>query len=213
MAADTPPAPPESGLSPLIERWERDERVWRCHDGRLRADEFNPGMGEGRFHPILDRATGAPIPTLYGSDRVPGVLSESVFHNVPVRGPAKRIRRSTLTRFRLSALVPRRDLLLADLSGNGLKRLGLRRPELIESSSASYAATRAWAEAIHRDAPADGLVWVSRQHDRALAIMLFGDRVGASDLGVLVDSLALDHGLGWHYVLRSAEEADIAILL
>ena len=80
------------------------------------------------------------------------------------------------------------------------------------SSPASYVQTRMWAEAIHRDAPVDGLIWVSRQNDRALAILLFGDRIGQSDLDVLVDSIPLDRGTGWNYVLQSAEEADITIV-
>lgn len=209
----TVPAPPTSGLSPLCETWERGTVLWRCHDPKFRADQFNPGTGLGRFHPLTDVTTKASIPTLYGADGVSGALSESVFHNVPVRGPAKRVRRSALGALCVSSLVPQRDLVLANLSGNGLTRVGLRRAELIESSSSRYAETRWWAEAIHRDTPVDGLLWVSRQNDRALAIVLFGDRVASSDLDVLVDSLRLDSGTGWHYVLRSAEEADITIVL
>lgn len=154
-----------------------------------------------------------PIPTLYGADDVAGALSESIFHNVPARGPGKRIRRSALDPVRLSSLVARRDLVLANLSGPGLSRIGVRRSELIDSPASAYAETARWAEAIHRDAPVDGLLWVSRQNDRALAVVLFGDRVPTSDLAIEVDSVPLHYGPGWQSVLEAAEEADITVVL
>lgn len=187
--------------------------LWRCHHQRLRADAFNPGMGVGRFHPLVDQSTGGPIPTLYGSDRMRGALSESVFRNVPVSGPAKRVRRTALEGVCFSILAPTRDLQLANLSGDGLRRLGLRRNEFIDSPASNYPHARRWAEAIHRDTPVDGLLWVSRQNDRALAVVLFGDRVGAADLEVVVEALPLRTGVGWHYVLQAAEEADITIVV
>lgn len=207
------PVPPGSGLDPRIETWRAGRQVWRCHEPRLGPREFNPGLGQGRFHPLHDLVSGAPIGTLYGSDQVSGALSESVFRSVPVRGPGKLIRRSALGSVRLSALVPSRDLLLADFSGSGLRRIGVHRSELIDCPAMHYGDTARWAEAIHRDAAVDGLLWVSRQDDTALAIVLFGDRVDPADLDVLVESLPLDRGPGWNYVLRSAEDADIMIVL
>ena len=59
-----------------------------------------------------------------------------------------------------------------------------------------YPNTRNWAEAIHAACPhAEGLCWVSRQDDRALAIALFGDRVAAANLspvGAPQDLLTVD---------------------
>lgn len=198
---------------PLLETWASGTLLWRCHGAGLRADQFNPGVGLGRFHPISDATTGGQVPTLYGADSVSGALSESVFHNVPVRGSSKRVRRSALSEFRLSSLVARRDLVLASLSGNGLTRLGLRRRALIDSPASHYLRTSQWAEAIHRDTMVDGLLWVSRQNDRALAVVLFGDRVGPPDFDVVVDSSPLDRGAGWDSVLRCAEDAGIMIVL
>jgi len=196
---------------PLVETWRKGTKIWRCHETKLRANEFNPGLGAGRFHPLVDSRTAAPIPTIYAADEVAGALSESVFRNVPVRGSNKRTRRSALNSVCLSALVLRKHIVLADLTGLGLHRIGVRRSQLIESASSSYAATAQWAEAIHRDTTLDGLMWVSRQNDRALAILLFGDRVATSDLDILVEALPLDSGTGWNLVLDAAEAADITV--
>lgn len=209
----TVPVPPAGGLRPLLATWRRGTRIWRCHEAKLAPKEFNPGLGHGRFHPLFDAVTGAPIPTLYGADEVSGTLSETVFRSVPARGPSKRIRTSALRPLCLSSLVLRRDVTLADLSGHGLRRIGVRRAELIESSAAQYNTTARWAEAIHRDSTVDGLLWVARQNDRALGVVLFGDRISPTDLDVLVDSLPLAHGTGWNYVLAAAEECDIAVIM
>ena len=78
---------------------------------------------------------------------------------------------------------PVRDLTLADLSTTALRNLGIRRVDLIDTEKDQYPGTRLWAETIHSACPSiEGLCWVSRQDDRALAIMLFEDRVASSDL-------------------------------
>jgi RES domain len=78
---------------------------------------------------------------------------------------------------------PSRGLTLADLSSTALKSLGLRRSDLIDTEKDQYPGTRIWAEAIHAARPlVESLCWVSRQDDRALAVMLFGDRIPTADL-------------------------------
>ena len=109
-------------------------------------------------------------------------MSETVFHNVPVRGRWRRIRESTLLDLILSYLTRRRDLLLAQLSGPGLRRLRIRRSELIDSEAAAYARTANWAEAVYQcKTRFDGLLWTSRLDDTCRALVLFGTRVLASD--------------------------------
>ncbi len=52
------------------------------------------------------------------------------------------------------------------------------RKERIESDSSQYAATRAWALALHNPYPnAEGLTWTSRQADPARALILLEDRL------------------------------------
>lgn len=80
-------------------------------------------------------------------------------------------------------LLPATDLVLAGLSNVALRKLGVPRAQLIDTEKDCYPQTRRWAEAIHaRAAKIRGLCWTSRQDDRALAIMLFGDRIVAKTL-------------------------------
>ena len=184
----------------------------RCHHSRFGATELNPGLGGGRFHP-LHTTEGAPVSTLYGSDTPDGALSETVFHDVPVRGSGRAIRQATLRGLLLSTLAPRRDLRLAQLHGHGLRRVGVSRNELIECEAAGYARTRRWAEALHRcPAEPDGLIWVSRQHDTSRAVVLFGDRVDRDNLEVSQPPVPLAWGPGLDRVHEAAEAAGILVI-
>jgi hypothetical protein len=195
-----------------VETWHSGRHIVRCHQSNYGATEFNPGHGRGRFHPFQD-IRGQGVPTLYGADSFDGSLSESVFHNVPTRGPEKVIRRTALKTMLVSTISARRDLMLVQLHGYGLLRLGLSRAELIEAEAQYYSETAAWAAALHaRMAEADGLVWVSRKFDTSLALVLFGDRVARHDLEVIEPPLPLFLGPGFADVQRVAELAGIAIL-
>lgn len=126
------------------------------------------------------------MPTLYAADRIEGALSETVLHSIPARGSLKIVRRERLKSLGVSVLAPRRELTLLQLHGFGLRRLGVTREELIASEAEQYPRTVLWARALHAcRREADGLVWVSRQHDRSLCVVLFGDRVTQADLRVV----------------------------
>lgn len=184
----------------------------RCHHVAFGATEFNPGLGRGgRFDPLVD-PSGAKVPTLYAAGDREGALSETVFHNVPARGEGKRVSRVSTLRLVLSPLACRRDLLLAQLFGLGLPRLGLTREELIESEADSYPQTRSWAAALHASpGRLDGLVWVSRQNDGAQALLLFGDRVERRDLEITDPPLPLAFGRGLEELQGAAERARILV--
>lgn len=201
------PDPPDpSTLDPLLETWARGGRIVRCHRSVFGATEFNPGFGRGRFHPFGD------VPTLYGAGSLDGALSETVFHDVPIRGASRCILRSSLKTMLVSVLAPRRDLQLVQLHGYGLRRLGTSRAELVESGADQYGQTARWAEALHDCGDGiDGLVWVSRQHDTSLALVLFGDRVRRADLEVIEPPLPLYLGAGFEEVQRAAEQAEITV--
>jgi len=113
----------------------------------------------------------------------------------------------------ISVLAPRHDLKLVQLHGFGLRRLKLSRTDLIESDSSQYERTAAWARALHGwNEEVHGLIWVSRQHDTSLALVLFGDRVSRGDLEVIKAPLPLAKGVGLKKVIRAAELAGITIL-
>ena len=100
---------------------------------------------------------------LYGAGDVDGALidgalSETVFHDVPIRG-SKQLAHAQLVHRLVVALVARRDLILVDLTSDGLRRLGPTRGELIEFDSPSYPQTAAWARTLHdHSARVDGLL-------------------------------------------------------
>lgn len=207
------PSPPDPRrLDPLVEEWTRGTPIIRCHNVELGATEFNPGFGKGRFHPFSDPA-GRTVPSLYGASSIDGSLSETVFHDVPVRGSVRRIRASSLRPLVVSTMAAKRNLRLAQLHTNGLRRLQVSRAELIEGDSRRYPATALWAQALHRcREDLDGLVWVSRLHETSRALMLFGDRVLRHDLEVVEAPLPLFEGRGFRIVQHAAEEAGITLV-
>ena len=200
--------------APLVEPWPAGQPIIRCHEVAFGATEFNPNAAARRFRPVLEG--GHVVPTLYGATSVPGALSETVFHDVPVRGRARRVQRRRLASVVRSAVVPTRDLRLAQLHGTGLPRLGVRHAELIESSARQYPRTAAWGQVLY-DLPdkLDGLIWVSRQHNTSRAVMLWGTRVArlaelAPDPGR--HPVPLYVGQGFDEVERLANEMGIVII-
>jgi hypothetical protein len=62
------PSPPDPfTVAHNIEIWDADKPVIRVHHSAFGATEFNPGKGNGRFHPLVSR-TRVSIPTIYGSN-------------------------------------------------------------------------------------------------------------------------------------------------
>jgi len=185
--AEAVPAP-RADLAGLIRTmtWPAGEVMHRVHLKLYRGDAFNPGVrGNARFSPITDGA-GRSIPTLYGGTSFECAAMETVFHDVPFVPGLKTLDQARLADQVYSTLAPRRELVLADLSATALRALGLRRIDLIDTEKEHYPGTRLWAKAIHAQCPAvDGLCWVSRQDDRAKAVVLFGDRVGPDVLGLV----------------------------
>lgn len=211
------PLPPAdvATLDPLLHTWPAGQQFHRCYDIDWGARESYAGTAarRGRFHPIAPNGAQEPLPVLYGASDVDGALSETVFHDVPVRG-TKHVPYAMLLHRLVVALVPRRDLTLVDLTSPGLRRLELTHRELIDSDPRSYRATASWAEALH-DHPSrpDGLLWVSRQHNTSTALVLFGDRVPLEDLTAAPDSvpLALGAGEGLAAVCLAANRAGITV--
>ena len=159
-------------------------RLHRVHEAAWGSREFSAGSADrpGRFSPFTPEGTDAPLPVLYAALDLAGALSETVLHDVPVRG-RKVVARSALVHKVAVTLLARRPLRLVDLTSNGLSRLGVARTELVESSARAYPTTASWARALHGAAERpDGLLWVSRQQDASTAVVLFGDRVGVDDL-------------------------------
>jgi hypothetical protein len=204
------PRPP-ADVDPQIERWGAGRAIVRCHAPKYHERQFNETTHLARFRPLVH--AGELVPTIYGADDFAGAVSETVFHEVPVRGPNRRILRSAIDRWVWSEVAPTRDLSLVVLHGTGLRRVQVTHGDLIECDASEYADTVPWSVALHDAASApDGLCWRSRQHNDSLALMLFGSRVAETDLAVVraAESLALRPG--GDLVYEFAEDADIAII-
>lgn len=108
---------------------------------------------------------------------------ETVFRDVSHAPGPKTYARQKLDGQCVSVVQTARDLSLIDLSAKALRKLNIKRRDLIDSEAADYVNTRPWAEALHAQCKtADGLLWVSRQDDTAQALVLFGDRLKSTDL-------------------------------
>jgi len=216
----TVPVPPEdpAALDVLPAVWPAGRPLFRGCGLRHGPLDFYAGDAErrGRFHPIPTPGgvgVGVGVPVLYAAQSTAGALSESVFHDVPVRG-TKRVPYAKLAQRQLVELDATRDLHLADLTSDGLSRLGVSRLELIESDADQYPRTAAWARALHaHPGRFDGLLWVSRQQDTSLAVVLFGDRVTAEEVRLTPGGLfaPLLMGVGLELACEAANRAGITI--
>jgi hypothetical protein len=181
------PAPstalPARSLDAKLLSWGENEILYRVHDAEYAVDSFNPSpLGNARFSPIRDSA-GNVIPTLYAATSPQGALMETVFHDVPYRPGFKRVSVGRLESKLSSTLIFLSDFQFIDLNRIGLRRLGVHPHNLIDTTKAHYPETRKWAESLYAAYPgAQGLIWPSRQDDRARSVILFGTRVGASKL-------------------------------
>jgi hypothetical protein len=211
-ASTVVPKPPEpSALNPLIHEWEAGRTIVRCHDTRFGATEFNRTASEGRFRPV--RISSLIVGTAYGAQDDAGAIAESVFRPVPVGTAVRQVGRARLVPVMVSTLAAGRPLRLASLHGNGLRRVGASRAQLIDSEAVEYTALAAWGQALH-DCPAapDGIVWRSRHYDDSYTFVLFGDRVRRHELQIVEPPLPLAVGRGLERVMELAEQADIAIV-
>jgi hypothetical protein len=193
--------------------WGSGQTMYRVHDAIYAVDQFNPSpKGNARFSPILD-PSGNVIPTLYAATTPRGALMESVFRDIPYRTGFKHVDARRLEGRVCSTLVFQTDFELLDLSKVALRGLGIPPRQLIDTTKAHYPATRGWAGQMYAAHPhIQGFLWSSRQDDRALAVVLFGSRVNASQLNDAKLSRPLvRNGVAEDFVVQLA--TDLKVLL
>lgn len=208
-----PSAPPTVPSKIKATAWGSGRTMYRVHDAIYAVDQFNPSpKGNARFSPILD-SSGKVIPTLYAATTPRGALMESVFRDGPYRTGFKHMDAKRLEGKVCSTVLFQSDFQLLDLSKVALRGLGIPPRQLIDTTKAHYPATRGWAEQVYAAHPhVQGLLWSSRQDDRALAVVLFGDRVKATDLVDAKTSRTLSKsGVPENFVLELA--TDLKVLL
>ncbi len=179
----------KAGLDPaaVAVKEVRQSLLWRVYAEHFGALGYNgTGKGNARFSPIRDSA-GMIVPTLYTGTSPAVALMETVLHDAPwpssgfilmMPPPTEELRL-------MACLVNVQTLQLADFSSLGLRRLGLRKSQVIESDKAHYPISRKIAEWVFANRPdLQGIVWSSRQDDRGLTMVLFEPRLQANALRV-----------------------------
>jgi hypothetical protein len=171
-------------------------QVWRVYTRSFGAAGFNAtGRGNARFSPLKD-LDGQVVPTLYAGTTLEVALMETVLHDLP--SPSAGFILTLDPRIesrRVAHLRTTTPLRLADFTSLGLRRLGLQRADVIDSSKSGYAVTRQLAEWLYRSRPdLQGIWWTSRQDDRAQALLLFATRVPPSPLAPIVVDERFDEG-------------------
>ncbi len=176
-------APPVVPSNIKLTAWGAGATMHRVHETIYAVGQFNPSpRGNARFSPIHD-PSGSVIPTLYAATTPRGALMETVFRDVPYRAGFKNVDLKRLEANVCSALLFQTNFQLLDLSKVALRGLGIQPRQLIDTTKAHYPVTRHWAEQVYAAHPRlQGFLWSSRQDDRALAVVLFGPRVQASEL-------------------------------
>lgn len=138
-----------------------------------------PHWSQGRYRFDGPQHAGG-FGTCYAADDLGVAFCESVIHECAWFSQGQYVlpAHDVTSRHIVTLQRPTRPtLVLADLRGKALKKLGLNNDI---SASDDYTASMAWAQAIHNCSPTwDGLLYVSRQHNDRTAVALF-QRSGVS---------------------------------
>lgn len=174
---------PKADIAVNFAIWSAGKPIYRVHSSAFTATQFNPGLGNARFSPMSNG-----VPTLYGGVSTGVAIMETVFHDLPVDSAGVPFDLGRLEGKVHSVVKPVLDLNLVDLNPKTLRRMGVKRSELLDSPAEQYAFTQEYSVAIYNAHPdAHGLQWSSRQHGDT-ALMLFGDRITSEQLEVEIES-------------------------
>jgi hypothetical protein len=159
-------------------------RVW-YHlyrpSARIKADSFNPGLGDTRFAPLA--ATRKKVVSTYYAASTPrAAYLESILHDVSLEPPGV-VDLDTLRSYRIATIELPAAVRCVSFHTPFLPRLKLTRAQIIDSPSACYPETRAWAQAAFRQRQnAQGIAYTSRRDDAGRCIMLFEQRFRAKSI-------------------------------
>ena len=160
---------------------------WRVYHTAHGALSYNgTEKGNARFSPIQD-ADGHTVPVLYAGSTPAVALMETVLHDAPwpsdgyiltLPPPDKELRR-------MACLVNVQPLQLADFSALGLRRVGLKKSDVLETDKTHYPHSRSVAQWLYAQRPdLQGILWPSRQDDRGKAMVVFAPRLKTTPLHV-----------------------------
>ena len=188
--------------------------LWRVYPEEYGVDGFNHTvLGNARFSPL--NVSGKVVPTLYAGSTLDVALMETVWHDAPVpsNGFHLVLHASMETR-RVGSLKPSAALRLIDLTTVGLRRLGLTRSDVIDSSPLNYSITRQFARWLYENKPdAQGICWISQQSDEGRAVVLFEPRLGSLKLEPDVRDEIFTDGPHLDSVLTLAERMGATVIV
>jgi hypothetical protein len=207
------PAPPAAGaLSPAVDHWRAGRPITRIYHRRWGPLGFNPTKAAGRFRPIFDQR-GKVVPTAYAAEDFETALAEGLLRGVEEieAGRRRRLYVKQVANLSSVTLVPKTDLALARMHGQGLDRLELLREDLVDCNSSRYPYSAEWAQALYDCSTSlAGIAWTSRQNDSGKALVLWdGPIEPAAVLERTGRALPLDSGPGLDLVRQACAYARI----
>src|SRR5262249_51931268 len=138
--------------------------LWRVHDRRYKATDFNPREADANFDGgRFGRADPDPDPAHSPAPGARAALAEALLRAIPLNGRGFRpIPRSNVRNRRASVVNTTEELTLVDLCSGEAQAAVAQDPWLVQAEPADYHATRRWASWIREQAPAaQGLIWPS----------------------------------------------------
>ncbi len=160
---------------------------WRVYREPFGPSAYNTtDKGNARFSPIKD-AGGQIIPTLYCGTTPAVALMETILHDVarPSEGYILNLPAPDKEFRRMACLVNVHPLQLADFTALGIRKVGLKKSEVIETDKTQYPYSRDIAQWLYRMRPdLQGILWSSRQDDRGQAMVVFEPRLTATPLHI-----------------------------
>ncbi|MFF5182889.1 RES family NAD+ phosphorylase [Streptomyces sp. NPDC000345] len=176
--------PPSVTMAPRTTVLPAGTRLWRCHRSNYPATGFKEAaahtlFGGSRF----DCTAEDPYPYLYATREPATALAEVLLRSMdfdPVLG-SRLVPWAQAARYTLAELVTTAELTLVSLRVEEDLAAVCQDSWLLDSEPDDYPRTRFWAQELRRQAgQAQGLVWQSRRHRPREALVLFGDRCGAT---------------------------------
>lgn len=205
--------PPVADLAVNFSTWPSGQNIYRVHSICYSALQFNPGMrGSARFSPVYD-SLKQRVSTLYGGINTGVAVMETLFHDLPEHTDGVAYDKGNLRGLAHSVIAPKVDLNLVDLNPKTMKKMGINRAQLLDSTADQYIYTQEYATAIHAAHPAaHGLKWSSRQHGDS-ALMLFGDRVHPDQLDVIIESeVIIDSDIVMEVIEEEADQLGVVLM-
>lgn len=187
----------------------------RIHSQDYHPLSFNPnGTSNARFSPFT-RADGTVVASLYAGSSIKAALMETVFHEVPVPSSGAILFESNIIerKWVRTDFANTEALSLIDLTSVGLQRIGLTRPEVIDTTSTKYPFTRSLAGKLYAYFPqAHGMRWVSRLYDEGTCIVLYEDRIAPGMLVQTSASTGVLYGETVNELVELVEQLDMSLI-